>query len=278
VSHDGATGPGGRPGVGGVAGAGRVPDTGGVPGADGSAGAPAAEGGADVERSTGPHGATDAPTAQASAVGAVGAATPRERPGRRTAGAVVALWAALVVVAALAWWLGAPQPPVLTDGVRRVSPGEPELLAAQDGWFVAVTAAAGAVGGLVVLRRRGGPTASAVVVGLVAAGVGAVVARVLGGALGGLLAGPRRAPALPADVADRVAEGVTVQDVPGLVLSADVALVVAPLAVALVVVAVLVVTLLRSPAEPRTEDPDADAGSSPDHPRAELDRPASDRP
>ena len=171
------------------------------------------------------------------------------RPARAVAG-----WVALVLATTLAWWLLAPQPPVVTDGEQRVSPGLPELAAAQDGVFVLVTAVAGALAGVLVLRARGGPTGPAALLALVASALGALATSVLGSALGDLVAGPRRAPALPADVADRVAEGVVVAP-SGLELTAGAALVVQPLLAALVVTAVLVVAMLRGP----SRDPEEDA-------------------
>lgn len=153
----------------------------------------------------------------------------------------------LVVVAALVWWLLAPQPPVVTDGTQRVSPGMPELAAAQDGVFVLVTAAAGALTGLGLLRA--GATAVRVVVVVLASLAGAWLTSSLGTALGALVAGPRRAPALPDGVREQLAQGVAVAP-SQLVLSSEVALVVWPLLVALVVTAVLIGRLLRAPAEP----------------------------
>ncbi|MEJ5890040.1 hypothetical protein WDZ16_16425 [Pseudokineococcus marinus] len=172
---------------------------------------------------------------------------------------VLPVWAGLVLVSALAWWLLAPQPQVVTDGTQRVSPGLPELAAAQDGVFVLVTAVAGLVAGAAVLRARRGPTGPAAVVALVAAAAGALATSWLGSALGGLVAGPRRGPALPEDVASRLAEGVQVAPA-GLQLQATVALAVAPTAAALLVTVVLIAGMLRAPA--RQEPSDADRGDA----------------
>lgn len=158
-------------------------------------------------------------------------------------------WVLLVLGGTVAWWLLAPQPPVVTDGTQRVSPGMPELAAAQDGFFVLVTGLAGVLTGLAVLRSRGGPSGTRVLVGLAAAALGALCTSWLGRALGELVAGPRRAPALPEDVAERVAEGVVVAP-SGLELSAAAALVAAPLLAALVVTGVLIVAMLRTPSSP----------------------------
>jgi len=174
----------------------------------------------------------------------------------------VVAWVLLVLGSAVAWWLLAPQPPVVTDGTQRVSPGMPELAAAQDGFFVLVTGVAGVLVGVAVLRARGGPTGPRALGALLASALGAVCAAGLGGALGDLVAGPRRAPALPADVADRVAEGVVVAP-SGLGLSADAALVVEPLLTALVVTGALLLAMLRAPSPPararEVADPGADA-------------------
>lgn len=165
---------------------------------------------------------------------------------RGTALRAVAGWLLLVVGSALAWWLLAPQPPVVTDGTQRVSPGMPELAAAQDGFFVVATGVAGVVVGVAVLRAHGGPTGPRALGALVASALGAVCTAWLGSALGEVVAGPRRAPVLPADVTDRVAEGVVVSP-SGLVLSAQAALLVWPLLAALVVTGVLIAAMLRAP-------------------------------
>lgn len=174
---------------------------------------------------------------------------PERRAGAARAGAA---WLLLVAAVVLAWWLSAPQPPVVTDGTQRVSPGLPELAAAQDGFFVLVTAVAGAATGVAVLRRRGGPTGPAALAALAASAVGALLASWLGRALGALAAGPRRSPALPADVADRVAEGVVAAP-SGLELSAVEALAVWPLVTALVVTGALIAAMLRAPSGPRAD-------------------------
>ncbi|WP_298989426.1 hypothetical protein [uncultured Pseudokineococcus sp.] len=168
-------------------------------------------------------------------------------------------WAGLVLASALAWWLLAPQPQVVTDGTQRVSPGLPELAAAQDGVFVLVTAVAGLVAGAAALRARRGPSGPAAVVALVAAAAGALATSWLGRALGGLVAGPRRGPALPDDVASRLADGVQVAPA-GLQLQATVALAVAPTAAALLVTVVLIAGMLRAPA--RREPYPADSGDA----------------
>ncbi|WP_339573877.1 hypothetical protein [Pseudokineococcus basanitobsidens] len=150
----------------------------------------------------------------------------------------------LVVAAVLAWWLLAPQPPVVTDGTQRVSPGLPELAAAQDGVFVLVTAVAGLLTGWGVVRA--GPTAPRVVVVVLLSAARAWLTSVAGSALGSLVAGPRRSPALPDGVTDQLAQGVAVAP-SRLLLSSDVAIAVWPLLATLVVTAVLVGRLLRAP-------------------------------
>lgn len=174
-------------------------------------------------------------------------------------------WAGLVLASALAWWLLAPQPQVVTDGAQRVSPGLPELAAAQDGVFVLVTAVAGVLTGVAVLRARGGPSGPAALGALVGAALGALAASWLGTALGGVVAGPRRGPALPEGVASRLADGVEVAPA-GLHLSATVALAVAPTAAALLVTVVLLAGMLRAPARREPGEPDgaSDAGQDED--------------
>lgn len=169
--------------------------------------------------------------------------TPRRHPARAALLAVLA-WVLLVVVAGGAWWLLAPQPEVATDGRVRIAPGLTELDAAQDGWFTLLTAAAGLVTGLLVLRRRDRLGAPAVLTALVASTLGALAVRALGGALSSWRSGPR-SPALSSGVRDRLAEGV--QAVPsGLELHATVALVAWPLLSALVVTLALMLVLMRS--------------------------------
>ncbi|MEJ5914860.1 hypothetical protein [Pseudokineococcus sp. 1T1Z-3] len=176
----------------------------------------------------------------------------RDAPPLR-AGRVVLGWWALVAAAVLAWWLLAPQPEVVTDGAQRVAPGLPELAAAQDGTFVLVTAAAGALMGLGLLRV--GPTADRVVVMVLTALGGAYVTSFAGTWLGGWVAGPRRAPALPEDIGDTLVDGASVAS-SQLTLSSDVALAVWPVAAALVVTGVLIARLLRGPVVREAEDED----------------------